>query len=173
MMVATLPGTDAAPPLVTTGSSDGVTAVETIEQELVRLFTRVRDVRRQSAARIHPDLQPAGFAVLGLLYPDTPLRASAIAEHLGVDRSAVSRLLRQLERLGLIARLPDAGDGRAHLVALSPEGVARLAALKADQQTLLRRTLDGWPAGDTERFAELLARFNDHRMDGHRDAPTR
>jgi DNA-binding transcriptional ArsR family regulator len=56
------------------------------------------------------------------------LRASVIAERLGVSRAAVSRHLRILERSGLVlVETPDA-DARGRLYRLHPEGLLALGA---------------------------------------------
>ncbi len=135
-------------------------AMRAVEDELVTLFARSRAHKRQAASSIHPSLQPAGYGVLRLLAGCGPSRASALAERLGVDRSAVTRLVQSLEDLGLVVRQQDAGDGRATLLDLSPAGRERMAALRQDHQDALHRILGDWPAEDVRRFAELLARFN-------------
>ncbi|HEV2526946.1 MAG TPA: MarR family transcriptional regulator [Thermomicrobiales bacterium] len=135
-------------------------ALRAVEDELVALFARSREHKRQAAASIHPSLQPAGYGVLRLLAGAGPSRASALAERLGVDRSAVTRLVQSLEDLGLVVRQQDAEDGRATLLDLSPAGRERMSALRQDHQAALHRLLADWPDEDVRRFAELLARFN-------------
>lgn len=88
------------------------------------------------------------------------MRASVIAEQLGVDHGAVSRLLRSLEGLGLIERHPDEAGGRGHRAALTALGEQRMAALLADEEAMLRRSFRDWPAADIARFADLLGQFN-------------
>ena len=135
-------------------------AVHAVEIELAALFASVRDLRRRAAASIHPTLQPAGYGLLRLLVNHGPMRASVIAEMLGVDRSAVSRLLQSLESLGLTERHPDHDDGRAHLVALTALGDQRMRALRSDHQGILRQALHDWEPADIDHFASLLGQFN-------------
>ena len=52
---------------------------------------------------------------------------SDIARFVGIDRTATSRALRQMEAAGLIARGAGTGDGRTRSVALTDEGRALLA----------------------------------------------
>lgn len=62
-----------------------------------------------------------------LLRSDT-LRASVIAEHMGMSRAAVSRHLRIMERSGLvIVETPDE-DARGRIYRLRPEALAALGA---------------------------------------------
>ncbi|MDU8945217.1 MarR family winged helix-turn-helix transcriptional regulator [Ovoidimarina sediminis] len=51
---------------------------------------------------------------------------SDIAEFIGIDRTATSRALRQMEAEGLIARTAGDKDGRTRQVNLTKEGQARL-----------------------------------------------
>jgi len=53
---------------------------------------------------------------------------SGIAEFIGIDRTATSRVLRQMEGQGLIARSAGKGDRRTTAVRLTPKGRETLAA---------------------------------------------
>lgn len=53
-------------------------------------------------------------------------RPSEIARHIGVDRTALSRVLRELEAKGLVRRDKDGSDGRSTRVALTEKGRSRL-----------------------------------------------
>ena len=67
-----------------------------------------------------------------------------LAIMVGIDGSSLVRLLDILARQGLIERRPDATDGRARLVSLTPEGEERVRAI--------RREL---AAGEEEILADL------------------
>lgn len=88
----------------------------------------------------------AEWVLLRVLHDAEPTAPSRLADRLGLTRGAVSKLADRLEAKGLIARAASASDGRAHTLALTPQGadlVPVLAAL-ADQN-------------DAEFFAELTA----------------
>ncbi len=53
-------------------------------------------------------------------------RPSEIADHIGVDRTALSRVLRELEAKGLVRRSRDGSDGRSTQVTLTEAGRACL-----------------------------------------------
>lgn len=55
-------------------------------------------------------------------------RPSEIAEFVGIDRTATSRALRQMEAAGLLERTAGSGDRRTTRVALNPAGEAALEA---------------------------------------------
>lgn len=70
---------------------------------------------------------PHAHALLELRAASGPLRVSALAQRLRIDRTNVSRLCARLERLGELERTADPADGRARALALTPRGRARAA----------------------------------------------
>ncbi|MEW2913961.1 MarR family transcriptional regulator [Leisingera sp. JC11] len=54
---------------------------------------------------------------------------SEIADFIGIDRTAISRALRQMEARGLITRSSGSGDGRSIRVELAAPGQAALQAV--------------------------------------------
>ena len=60
----------------------------------------------------------------------------------------MSRQLRALEELGLVARAPDPADGRASLVQLTEEGRERF---RACARRAARSTCASWPPGTATR----------------------
>lgn len=79
----------------------------------------------------------AEWCVLRVLYdgdgPDEGhgLAPSALADRLGLTRGAVSKLADRLLAKGLVLRVADPQDGRAHRLYLSPAGRARVPVLAA------------------------------------------
>jgi DNA-binding MarR family transcriptional regulator len=80
----------------------------------------------RSADSFDSGLQPAAFVIARWLGSFGPAGPAAIAAGLGMDRSAVSRLVRQLGARGLVTSTPDGTDGRAVVIALSDLGSAKL-----------------------------------------------
>ena len=77
------------------------------------------------------DITPARADLLVLLrqMAPSPVRQRDVTERLGVTRATVSRMLIQLEAMGLVVRLRSSYDRREKLVMLSFEGAARLRIL--------------------------------------------
>ena len=68
-------------------------------------------------------MQASRFAVMRLLVgPEADLGVTDIARRLGTDRAAVTRILQDLEREGLVRRRSDKRDGRRTYIALTPQG---------------------------------------------------
>lgn len=64
----------------------------------------------------------AEWVVLRELYDVTSLPPSLLADRMGMTRGAVSKLAERLRAKGFIEREADPKDGRAHMLALTPEG---------------------------------------------------
>ena len=139
--------------------------VAEIEQELSLLFRRARSASMGMARRVHPDLDAAGYALISQIDLGTPpgstgVRASDVAAALGLDKSTVSRGIAQLERIGLIERVPDPDDGRARLLRLTDDGAERFGAIRAQRRAEFEAILERWDTGDLEHLAKLLHRLN-------------
>lgn len=138
--------------------------VAAIEQELSALFRRSRSASLRLARRVHPEMDAAGYALISQIEMSTGngagVRASDIAEVLGLDKSTVSRGITQLETLGLIERVGDPDDGRARLLRLTTTGAERYEAMRTQRQTEFRAILDRWNPTDLSDLGRLLARLN-------------
>jgi DNA-binding MarR family transcriptional regulator len=131
-----------------------------VERELAVLVRRARVWNRDVAAAVHPDLQPAAYALLSRVDELGSMRASDLSGYFGLDKSGVSRQVALLERIGLIAREPDPDDGRAQRLVVTRVGQARLSEAKAARRRLVRQQLGQWPEADVATLAELLGRYN-------------
>jgi DNA-binding MarR family transcriptional regulator len=96
------------------------------------------------------------------------LRPSDIATALELDQSTVSRQLRQLEQVGLVARRADSADGRVSQIRLTDEGRSSLAAVRATRARMLDDVFAGWPEADRRQLNALLERL----LDGLAALPT-
>lgn len=139
--------------------------VADVEHELSNLFRRSRSAQMMMARRVHPEMDAAGYALIsqiefGTASGRTGVRASDVAQALGLDKSTVSRGLSQLESLGLIERVGDPDDGRARLLRLTETGAERFNAMRIQRQAEFRAILDRWETPDLASLARLLARLN-------------
>ncbi|RLK60344.1 MarR family winged helix-turn-helix transcriptional regulator [Actinokineospora cianjurensis] len=142
------------------GTEGRETAAQDLERELSKLFGRARSLSLTFAARVHPGLDSASYALLVHLSGIAPVRAADVVELTGLDKSTVSRQIARLEELALVERVADPSDGRARLVQLTGTGAARLAEVREDRRRQLRATLADWSTVDIEEFSRLLGRLN-------------
>jgi DNA-binding MarR family transcriptional regulator len=90
-----------------------------------------------------------GYLVLAAAGQGEPRSQLALAQHLGVDRTAMTYLIDDLEGAGLVERRPDPADRRARRVALTAIGVDVLRQVKARLRHVEDRLLA--PLDDDDR----------------------
>jgi DNA-binding MarR family transcriptional regulator len=88
---------------------------------LVQLSFAVHDVLGRASAE--HDLSVTQLRLLGMLRDRTP-PMTAIAEHLGLDRSSVTGLVTRAERRGLVTRTTSRHDARVTVVSATPRAFA-------------------------------------------------
>jgi DNA-binding MarR family transcriptional regulator len=143
------------------GDSDlHLRAVADVEEQMADLGTRIRESMRDSAAAVDPALTPFGLKVVRLVARHGPVHAGRVADLLFVERSAVSRQVRQLEELGLIEVTPDPEDGRARFLAVTPHAVERIEAVGLTGRTVLRSALVSWSTEDLQQLSEYILRLS-------------
>ena len=135
------------------------------------LVSQARALTAQASAIFHPELQPAALHIALWLNSFGPAKPSAVAEAVNMDRSAASRLTRELVRLGLIATQTDPSDGRSIVLSLTADGRRRVAAAMQLKGATFRDRLASWSAKDIVLCTELLERLIDvpESLDSHRD----
>ncbi|PPF09390.1 MarR family transcriptional regulator [Rathayibacter sp. AY1G1] len=136
-------------------------AIASVEGELSTLFNRVRAAMRSYAERLHPELTPLGYKTISALERRGPVHSGVLAELLEMDKSALSRQITALDRLGFLERTPDPQDGRATILSVTPATAARLREIRSSNQALMHEELRSWALADVELFASLLHRIND------------
>ena len=141
------------------------TDVEQLERELAILLRRARAFSDGLARTVHPDLEAAAYGLLmhvvdGYVEDPSGVRAADLADFFGIDKSTVSRQVRFLEQLGLLARSSDPVDARVLRLIPTEEGLHRLATARQARRTRVRARVADWTEDDVAALAALLARFN-------------
>jgi len=133
-----------------------------VEVELTRFIRRVRVTSMRRLERIDPKLDYGTFMFLvGIVDAgDDGVRASELADSLGVHKSTASRSVAALERMGLVRREPDPDDGRAQLLIAQPVAVTGIATYREDVSVRIAELLSGWEPHEISEFARGLARLN-------------
>ena len=142
-----------------------MTTGEITEKETSKLFRRhpptagmlLVKIGRAAERWYTEALKPSGLTPrhLGVLFEvrAQPTSQQALIESIGVDPSKLVGLLNDLEAEGLIVRRRDADDRRRHIVEVSKEGRARIAAAERAAKAVEDRLFVGL---DSEQLAELL-----------------
>ena len=131
-----------------------------LERELAVFLRRARANSGEMARELHPELEPAAYGLLVRLESAGRQRATDLAAYFGLGKATVSRQLRALEDLGLVAREPDPADGRAFLVHLTDEGLARYRSARDARRDRYVRKLADWDRNEVAELARLLHHLN-------------
>ncbi|EYT83941.1 MarR family transcriptional regulator [Streptomyces sp. Tu 6176] len=131
-----------------------------LEREMTVLLRRARASQAEMAREVHPGLESSAYGLLVRLDECGSQRATALAAYIGVGKATMSRQLRALEELGLVAREPDPADGRAWLVALTDDGRRRVGQVRDARRARYVRQLDHWDRGEVAELARLLHELN-------------
>lgn len=135
--------------------------MRSLQRDLVTLVRRtaVPSVHARLAARAGVDLELAEAVALGRLADDGAMRLTDLAGVMGVVCSTASRHAANLERRGLCARSVDPADGRAVVVAATPQGHDVLTRLRAAHCAILAEQLAGWTRDDLATLTDLVGRL--------------
>jgi DNA-binding MarR family transcriptional regulator len=152
-------GGAAAPASPSAGSRDESLAHVHRALESFLAATRSTRLHRELAARAGGSLTRTEAFVLGHIVTYGPLRRSALAETTGQDRAITSRQVDTLVRAGLVERVGDPDDGRAHLLHATDAGLRLNRAMRGVWSKWLGDSLEGWSDAELEQLAGLLSRF--------------
>ncbi|MBK3637028.1 MarR family transcriptional regulator [Streptomyces sp. MBT97] len=131
-----------------------------LERELTVLLRRARANQGEMAREVHPDLESAAYGLLVRLEECGRQRATELAGYIGVGKATMSRQLRALEQLGLVAREPDPADGRAWLVDLTEEGRTRVSRVREARRERYVSHFSDWDRREVAELARLLGQLN-------------
>jgi DNA-binding MarR family transcriptional regulator len=123
--------------------------------------------RQASLMRLHElvsnraglTLERSAYPLLNQILALRAGRLSDIAAGLKVAVPTVSRQVRQLEELGLVARTQDPIDGRAVILEVTNAGLEALQRMMDEWRKTAAEILEPWPEKDREILGELLERF--------------
>jgi DNA-binding MarR family transcriptional regulator len=135
--------------------------VRALGDTLNALVSQSRALMAQAAMAFHAELQPAAFHIALWLNAFGPAKPSAVALAVGMDRSAASRLIRELARLGLVESVTDPADRRSIVLSLSADGRRRMDAAMQAKGTTFRQRVASWSDEDLLLCADLLRRLLD------------
>lgn len=149
-------------------------AIDGLEAAFATIGPMVKARMLAIAAAIHPDLRPAGWAVLRVAlaaaqHSDRPaVTVSEIVAETQMDKSVVSRQLRDLKEWGLVTMRRSEADARVIEVTPTDEAIARHQEMRRASRAQYRAVFGEWDEADVEKLTELLGRLAEsalHRLD--------
>jgi len=158
---------------MTEPGEDRAEAVRRLGLQLGNLLVEARAYLQDVAESLTPPASPAAFNLLQWLHAHGPTRASDLADALAMDRSAVSRLAKQLRAQGLVEAAATAADGRGVVLTLAPQTMASVSEALKQKGDAFHARLEDWPTDDVQQLAALLQRLNDSGVttEGDRTRP--
>jgi DNA-binding MarR family transcriptional regulator len=128
---------------------------------LSTLVSQSRALTAQVAATFHGELQPAAFHIALWLNAFGPAKPSAVAQAIGMDRSAASRLAGELVRLRLVATSINPSDRRSTVLSLTAAGRRRMEAALRAKGAAFQQRVTSWNEEDLVLCTDLLRRLVD------------
>jgi len=131
------------------------------------LPVQVAQLARSWRRAIDLTLRPYGLTeatwlpLLRLSRATAPMRQRDLADSLGLERSAVVRLLDRLSKSGFVTRMPTAGDRRSWTIVLTASGAALAQRVEEAAVRVRQETLSDIPSEDlavTMRVIDNLCR---------------
>jgi DNA-binding MarR family transcriptional regulator len=129
-------------------------------EQLNALMTSMHALNVKIAARFDSSLQPAAFHLVRWLYAYGPTSASALAEATAMDRSSVSRLVKQLELLGYVKKETSPEDRRGIFLSLTDHGRENTKEALKEKEIAYFERISNWDEEQLEHFISLLKDFN-------------
>jgi DNA-binding MarR family transcriptional regulator len=108
------------------------------------------------------DLSLTQLRVLGILR-DRRLRMATLADYLGLEKPTMTGLVDRAERRGLLARAPNATDGRAVDVYITPHGAELVESIYGRVVQLMAPLVDELTPTERRQLQALLERMLDSR----------
>jgi len=134
----------------------GASASARLEQEVAFLMRGL-----EAAQRLHKfPLERAHYLALLVLEAQGPQTVAAIAHHLLLDDSTVTRQVIEMEQEGLVAKRPNPADRRSALVDVTARGLSEAKRMRDERTERIDALVRGWSERQRETFAVLLGRFN-------------
>lgn len=116
--------------------------------------------------RVH-DLTRRQVGMLMHVHHGRAESASDLTRELGIDSTAVTRMLDRLEEKGLVERRPDPNDGRRSVLKLTRSAKALMPKIQVVAQTVEGRFEDGVPAEDLATFHRVLMAMLENVGEAH------
>jgi len=140
-----------------------MTATSTDRAELgARLRFALVPLARRLRQQNGPDLTASQASALGSIAKHGPLTVGALADIERVTSPMITKIAKNLEVAGLVARDPDAADRRVTRLSLTAEGARRLERNRTRKDAWLATRLEGLDPGElatVEAVIPLLERI--------------
>ncbi|MNH93470.1 MarR family protein [compost metagenome] len=129
-------------------------------KQLNALISSAHALNVRAAEKFDSSLQPAAFHIVRWLYSYGPTNAATLADSTAMDRSSVSRLVKQLQLLGYVNREVSPNDGRGVLLSLTENGEQKVIEALKEKESVYYERLSNWEDTELQDFIQMLTHFN-------------
>jgi DNA-binding MarR family transcriptional regulator len=116
------------------------------------------------------NLTTSQYAVLRLLDVNEGRRLTSLSDQLLCARSTITRIVDQLEDLGLVRRIDDPEDRRAQRAVLTLEGTNMLEAARSTHCASVIKRMDSLTEAEQQQLVQLLGKLRSglrDQLDAH------
>lgn len=136
------------------------------QQTAEELITRIFRLQRQLRCLAQRSADPRGpgsalQAVMRVIGEQPEMRATELAEKLGIGAAGLSRHISELVEMGYVCRRPHPDDGRAYLISLTPAGTQEVTDEMRRRSALLQQMLEGWTDEEARSASESLTKLTE------------
>ncbi|MRN54307.1 MarR family winged helix-turn-helix transcriptional regulator [Paenibacillus monticola] len=129
-------------------------------EQLNALLSASHALNVTTSARFDSSLQPAAFHIVRWLYAYGPSSAATLAESTAMDRSSVSRLIKQLETLGYVKKEAAPNDRRGVVISLTETGQQKITSALKEKGSVFFERISTWSDAELNDFMQMLRHFN-------------
>lgn len=144
---------------------EGTAVIAEVEHQLDLLVRAGRRAARLRADMVDPSMTPLDFSVLAYLARTSGQTQTQVSDAIGIDKTALSKSVAHLQRLGLVTQRQSVSDRRVRLLDLAAPARERVENALASRAAHLRDRFEGWAEEDVDAFVSLLTRYNDAAPD--------
>ncbi len=129
-------------------------------EQINALISASHALNVRAAARFDSSLQPAAFHIVRWLYSFGPTNAASLAESTAMDRSSVSRLVKQLQSLGYVNKEASPSDGRGVVLSLTELGQQKVVEALKEKEDVFYKRISDWEDDELRDFIQMLKHIN-------------
>ena len=112
----------------------------------------------------HHQVGPLGGMLLLTVREREPADIQSVVDALGRDKSQISRLIKRLERKGLLIREQSASDGRISRISLTETGRAQLSEIETVLTEIIDELFANLSPKEKTMFSKTLAKVLGERQ---------
>ncbi|SDY08565.1 MarR family winged helix-turn-helix transcriptional regulator [Salimicrobium album] len=130
-------------------------SVELIERQITDFVRRIVMTEQREGR-----MERSAYILLRQLSTYGPAGVKALANHLQLDISTVSRQASSLVEKNYVEKLPNPDDKRSYFYKITELGSEELESNRRERFQRLNEMLEGWTEEEQETFGRLLKRYN-------------